>query len=167
MIYEGEITMQNNTQPNTAPQPSGGYAMPMKWHKFLIYFSLWAGAVLNVGTAIGYLTGSIYTDPETVYHTYAGLKTVDLLMSIVILAFAVLLIVTRFALAGFKVNAPKLLLIVYAVYAAVLLLYPLILVGVTGLSYTDLWEPVQLISNTVMIFANKVYYDKRASLFVN
>lgn len=159
--------MQNDSQTYTAPQPSGGDNMPMKWHKFLIYFSLWASAVSNGFTAIGFWSGSFYTDPETVYHTFAGLKTVDLLMSFACLAFAVLLIVTRYALAGFKVNAPKLLLIVYAVYAAVLLLYPLIVVGVTGLSFTDLWEPASLISSAVMLVVNKVYYDKRASLFVN
>ncbi len=162
--------MQNDSQTDSAPQSSGGVNMPMKWHKFLIYFSLWVGAVSNGLTAIGFWTGSFYTDPETVYHTYAGLKTVDLLMSFVILAFAVLLIVTRYALAGFKTNAPKLLLIVYAVYAAVLLLHPLILVGVTGLSFTDLMDSssiTSLITSVVMIFVNKVYYDKRASLFVN
>lgn len=34
--------------------------MPMKWYNFLIYFALFAGAVLNVLTGIFMLTGAQY-----------------------------------------------------------------------------------------------------------
>lgn len=166
--------MQNDSQTDTVPQPSGGYDLPMKWHKFLIYFSLWAGAVLNVFTAIGMLTGSLYTvsgaDPEMIYSVFNGLQTVDVLIGLASLALAALLIVTRFSLAGFKANGPKLLLIAYAASTAVELLYPLIAASVTGLSFTDLMDSssiTSLITSVVMIFVNKNYYDKRASLFVN
>lgn len=145
--------------------------MPMKWHKFLIYFSLWAGAIMNVLTGIGTLTGSIYAgegvDPEMIYRVFGGLKAVDVLMGVVFIALAVLLIVARFALAGYKKNGPKLLVIAYAANIALALIYPIMVAAVTGLSFGDLFDVSTLISSGIMLVVNKIYYDKRAHLFVN
>ena len=145
--------------------------MPMKWHKFLIYFSLWAGAVINVSTAVGLLTGSIYgssgADAEMIYRFYDGLKTVDVLMGLASIALAVMLIVTRFSLAGYKKNGPKLLTIAYALNIAIALIYPLIASSVTNLGFGDLLNPSSLASSAAMLFVNKNYYAKRAHLFVN
>ncbi len=166
--------MQNDNQTDAAPQPSGSYDMPMKWHKFLINFSLWAGAVMNVGSAIMTLTGAHYgvssDEVAMIYRFYDGLKIVDVLMGLACLAVAALLIVTRFSLAGFKANGPKLLMISYAAGAAVSLLYLLIAAAVTKLPFTDLVDSSSIssiITSVAMIFVNKAYYDKRASLFVN
>lgn len=156
---------------NTTPQPSNVYEMPMKWHKFLIYFSLWAGAVMNVITGITMLTGSVYAsqgaDPEMIYRYYEGLKTVDVIMGLASIVLAVLLIVTRFALAGYKENGPKLLMISYAANIAVALVYPIMAAAVTDLSFGELFDVTTLISSIVMLVVNKIYYDKRAHLFVN
>ena len=87
------------------PQPTGP-DMPMKWHKFLIYFALWLGAVMNVISGFSLLTGSVYeaqgVSATQVYRAYEGLKGVDMLMGAATIALAVLLIVARFALAGYK-----------------------------------------------------------------
>ena len=78
----------------------------MKWHKFLIYFALWLGAVMNVISGFSLLTGSVYeaqgVSATQVYRAYEGLKGVDMLMGAATIALAVLLIVARFALAGYK-----------------------------------------------------------------
>ena len=34
--------------------------MPMKWHKFLIYFGLWLGGISNALTGLGLVTGGAY-----------------------------------------------------------------------------------------------------------
>lgn len=156
---------------STTPQPPSVYEMPMKWHKFLIYFSLWAGAILNVLTGIGTFTGSIYAgegvDPEMIYRVFDGLKTVDMLMGLMVIALAVLLIVARFALAGYKKNGPKLLVIAYAANIALALIYPIMVAAVTGLPFGELFNVTTLISSIAMLVVNKIYYDKRARLFVN
>ena len=52
----------------------------MKWYKFLIYFSLWAGALLNIGNGLMALQGMQYetgseVTAELVYAMFDGLKT--------------------------------------------------------------------------------------------
>ena len=90
---------------------------------------------------------------------FGKLNLIDLL--------AVLLIVARFALAGYKKNGPKLLVIAYAANIALALIYPIMVAAVTGLSFGDLFDVSTLISSGIMLVVNKIYYDKRAHLFVN
>ena len=60
-------------------QQAAPAALGMGWFKFLIYFALFAGAVLNALTAISMLTGSMYGESkDLVYLFYKDLKTVDL-----------------------------------------------------------------------------------------
>ncbi len=162
--------MSENNYPS-APSPDD---YSMKWHKFLIYFALWLSAVLNIVSAFGYFTGSAYNasgaSASRVYSTFPGLKGVDIFMGICLLAIGVMALVTRFALAGYKQNGPKMLLILYGINLVVPVLYLILASTTTGLSIAQLtgtstWT--SLITSLVMIFANKVYYDKRAALFVN
>lgn len=144
--------------------------MPMKWHNFLIYFSLWANAVMNVINGFTYFTGMHYggeRDAEYIYSLFPGMKPVDCIAGLVCIAIAVLALVTRFSLAGFKSNGPKLLLCMYGANLAFALLYPLMTAGVTSIPFGELFEVSNLISGGVMIACNRVYYDKRAHLFVN
>jgi len=165
----------NNWQDEVNQRPAHNNSsisdMPMKWHKFMIYFSLWAGALSNVLSGIGLLTGSVYnasgSDAEMIYLFYDGLKGMDVLFGLVSLAMAVLLIVTRFALAGYKENGPKLLIACYAASAVVAILYPLLVSGITGMGFAELFDATSLVTGIVMCIANKNYYDKRAHMFVN
>lgn len=149
------------------------YANPysMKWHKFLIYFSLWASAVINLLNAFQYFTGSIYGangEASMVYSYYDGIKAVDMLMAVCLIAVAVYSIVTRFALAGYKAKGPKLLFGLYIVNAVVAIAYIFIASSVTGIAIIDLIDSntiSSLISSIAMAFINKTYYDKRAAAF--
>ena len=155
---------------NDAPQPMDVYEMPMKWHKYLIYFSLWAAAVMNVIAGVAALTGSVYVlrgaDPEMIYRSYEGLKTFDVMLGLTDIVLAVLLIVTRFALAGYKENGPRLLMISYAVNIAFTLVCPIIAVAIR-LPVGRLFGAPAAIENIVMLAVNRIYYHKRAHLFVN
>lgn len=144
----------------------------MKWHKFLIYFSLWASAILNLANAIQYLTGSMYGgefEREMTYAFYEGLQTLDIFIGIVHLILSVFAIVTRFSLAGFKKSGPRKLFFVYLANALIAVIYIIAFCSVTGLSVGDLDAGnvfTSAITGIAMAFINKIYYDKRSSLFV-
>lgn len=168
-VYQQPV-YQQPVQPvqDLTPQPS------MKWYKFLIYFSLWAGAVLNIFSAISMLTGSQYgTDGEAelVYAMFEDLKTLDMLCGIFALVLAVFSIYTRFQLAGFKQKAPMFLTILYAGVCVYDLIY---IIGCTNalpeyvlseMDFTSMYS--NLVTSAVMIFVNMSYFKKRAHLFVN
>ncbi len=157
--------MENNL--NQANTPS------MKWHKFLIYFSLWASAVLNVLNSFMYFTGAMYGSDwqiESVYSYFSGLKTIDMLFGVVMIAVAAFTIVTRFALAGYKASGPRLLSGLYLVNAIAGIVYLIVASVVTGISLGELVDSstiTSLITSIAMVFINKSYYDKRAKLFIN
>lgn len=152
---------------------TNSYDMPMKWHKFLIYFSLWAGAILCVASAIQLLTGSVYGadgTAEQVYRVYGGLKSVDSIFGVLYLITAALLIYVRFQLAGFKEGAPNKLTIAYVVQLAAFLGYMIAVSSTIKRPIGDLANSqtlTSIVSSVVMIIVNRIYYNKRAHLFGN
>ena len=161
----------NNEYTNAQPPVSSDYSDKLKWHKFLIYFALWAGAVLNVISGIRILTGSIYgVDVDAVYRTYGGLKTIDVLYGLLLCALAVYQIYLRFQLAGFKKEAPGKLSMMYIITILLGLAYMLVVSAVTRISISALLDSSTVgsyIGSIVFLFINKAYYGKRSHLFVN
>ena len=111
---------QNQQNPyGQAPQnPYGGshggagYGMApglgMGWYKFVIYFQLFASALINGIAGIVALTGAHYEgEADLVYTFIPSLSTVDKLYGIVLIALAVFAIIVRFQLAQFKKTGPK------------------------------------------------------------
>lgn len=142
----------------------------MGWHKFLIYFSLWAGAAMNLFTAFQYFTGAVYGDEKNmVYRVFEKLEGIDKMMGVGALALVVLMIVARFALAGYKANGPKLLSLTYAVSIAIQFLY-CVLAGsaVPQVGFASLFSEMMpnIIGSAVMLIINHIYYKKREELFV-
>ena len=170
-------TATNNQAPQ---QPVVEQPTPLKpqlsmgWFKFLIYFGLWAGAILNILGAIPMLTGSQYGDAETVelvYAAFEGLRGLDMLCGLLALALGVFGIYTRFQLAAFKEKAPMFLSIVYAGAVVFNLVY---IFGCTSIlpeyvlseiDFTSFYS--NTITSAVMIFVNQSYFKKRAHLFYN
>ena len=75
----------------------------MRWFKFLIYFSLFAGALLNLGNAVIYLTGSGYDGKaDLVWAFFDGLKGLDTFMGIACILIAIFQVFTRFKLSSFS-----------------------------------------------------------------
>ena len=52
--------MDNFGQYNSPQNPPSPDSFKLKWHKFLIYFALWAGALVNAGSAVQCISGTVY-----------------------------------------------------------------------------------------------------------
>lgn len=186
--YQQPTYQQPAYQQPTYQQPTMGYTdpgqppvnyfaqpqqYPMKWYKFLIYFSLFAGAVMNVISGIMVLSGSQYDGKaDLVYSFYDGLKTTDTLFGIACIVTAVLFVYARFQLAGYKRNAPTALMIAYAVPLVATLIYLIAVSSIlseAGVSTGDLISEQigSMVGSAIVLVANYVYFNKRKSLFVN
>lgn len=147
----------------------------MKWHKYLIYFSLWIEALRLVVTGVQYVTGLVYGangEAGYIYQLFPGLKTIDIVMGLVAILLGVYIIYVRFQLAGYKIGAPKKLSMAYFLTFIILCAYLLAMNAITGgeIEWGEVFDMetiIGLISGVAIMFINKVYYDKRAALFVN
>lgn len=177
----GAANMYNQNTYNPQMAGENGLVPPMKWYKFLIYFSLFLGAVLNVFAGISCMTGAHYSgDAAVVYAFIRGLRVTDILFGIVCIGLAALMIYTRFQLSKYRKNAPKLIILVYVLSSALSLLYLLaswtimyFTLSKFGMSVTEtisaFIQPVMMciISGAVMVSLNYIYFKKRQHLFVN
>lgn len=146
--------------------------MPMKWHKFLIYFALWLGALGYIVSAFMCFTGTRYgANADFVaqlYRSFGSLKVIDILFGIVNLALAAYAIYTRFQLAGFKPGAPNKLKLLYLFQGIIVLTQPLLTQAILGKEmYVIDWSKLgaSLAGTALAIYITRVYYGKRAHLF--
>ncbi len=153
--------------------PLDNLNLPMKWYKFLIYFSLIAGAILNVFTGIQFLTGSLYeiapgVSAEMVYDAFPGLKGVDMAMAFASFFTAAFGLYTRHRLATYRKDGPALLNAMYILIAAVQFLYAgaLFIAEPSLAADMDFSSLVtQIVVAVVMVLINKKYFKRRAHLF--
>ena len=163
---------QNWDRSQQPQSPAPNNPLPrLGWHKFLIYFALWAGAVMNIINAAQMFTGTIYMgSADLVYVTYPGLRTADIVYGVLLCVLGFYQIVTRFSLAKFRVRAPKMLNLVY-VFAVVLsvVVYNFTAAGLTAVTIADTIPGLfgAILSSCLMIGINTSYYKKRRHLFVN
>ena len=171
----GQIPDGQSFCPNCGAQNGGSGIqpdMPMAWYKFLIYFALFAGAVINAISGIMYLTGSIYESTagvpaSLVYVFYGSLKIVDVIYGIAAIGLAVIAVLTRMKLAAYSADGPKLVLALYALGVIVSVVYALLVSMITKQNGFTGSVLISIVVSVIMIFANKAYFDKRAHLFVN
>ena len=162
--------MENFGQYNGSQNASSPENYKLKWHKFLIYFALWAGAIMNTGNAVLCIQGTQYAErSEQVYALFPSLRTVDLFWGIVLLAIAAYMIYVRFQLAGFRINAPRKLSTLYIISLAASVLYLLAVSAVTHQALSSFISDIvaSIFSSILMLFINQNYYNKRLELFVN
>lgn len=156
----------NELQSDSAtPQPG------MKWYHFLIYFGLFAGALLNLINGIVQILGWHYgADRDLVYNFYDnGLKSVDVIVGILTIFLAIFGIVTRFRLSGYRRGGPGCLMALYLFNIIISLGYIIAASTVTGISVSELGGTsmiATLIVSVFMIAVNAVYFKKRSALFV-
>ena len=162
--------MDNFGQYNSPQNPPSPESFKLKWHKFLIYFALWAGALANAGSAVQCISGTVYgSESARVYTTYSGLRTVDMGWGLVLLALAAYMIYVRFQLAGFRIDAPRKLSILYGVNLGCSVVYLLAVSAATRLSLGSIMGDIAgtVFGSILMLFINQNYYNKRLELFVN
>lgn len=155
---------------------------PLKWHKFMIYFSLWAGAIFTLGYSAAFFTGSVYGEiGRRFYLVFPIMQWVDIAYAAALLTLAVYQIYTRFQLAGFRHGAPKKLLSLYAAMFIADLAYVLCSSTIVARQLINLGQPDaaekvgyfvgkslwNLLPIVIMFLINKKYYGNRKELFVN
>ena len=129
----------------------------MKWHKFLVYFSLWANGIFSA--ILGVACMSIVAEPFGRYrHSHSDMVPVLALLGILFFVFAVLSIVVRFKLARFKAGAPKFLLVVQIASSVISGAFMAIDVDASILN---------IFTGMIIPIITYYYYNKRAELFVN
>ena len=162
--------MDNFGQYNSPQNPPSSAGYKLKWHKYLIYFALWAGALANAGTAVQCISGTVYgSESAKVYATFSGLRTVDLGWGLVLLALSAYMIYVRFQLAGFRIDAPRKLSILYGADLGCSVVYLLAISAVTKQSLGSMTGNAAgtVFGSILMLFINQNYYNKRLELFVN
>ncbi|MBR5524763.1 MAG: zinc ribbon domain-containing protein [Clostridia bacterium] len=157
------------------PEPP---ALPMKWFKFLIYFSLFAAFVMNLIYGLNYITGGIYTiqtgvEASTVYNVFPVMKGVDIAFGLCQIGVAVYCLIVRQALAQYKANGPRLLLGLYAIQMIASLLYEIACAVVVSTAGTPLVVASvigscvgAIAAGLILISCNHIYFKKRAHLFI-
>lgn len=144
--------------------------LPMNWYKFLIWAALWIYAATNIMYGVRYIGGMDRT--EEMLEAFPILATIDLFYGVLTIGMGVLALLTRFALANYKKNAPSLIVGFYVYGLVISLGYNIVVLSLTSSAY----EPVNLmitmmsvatsvIINAVMIGCNYVYFKKRKRLF--
>ncbi len=144
--------------------PTEENALPMKWYKFLIYFSLFAGAILSVISAFNGIA-SIKNYPD-VYELYPFLAELEIGYAVCNVLYAALAIYTRFALAGYKKIGPFCLYVCYGFSALAALLYSVVGYLLTEGIYNNTTVIFSTLTSIITIAANYIYFTKRKHLFV-
>ncbi len=133
------------------------------WHKFLIYFALWASGIMSIINGISIIrSGASFMQ----YSQLESFGPAFMLIGAAAFAVGVFVIYVRFQLAGFRRGAPKKLLIAYGVTLVINLASMLV---VASMDYgSDAASSAGSIAGSVvfLIICWK-YYANRAALFVN
>lgn len=173
---------QSYAQPPVYQPPENPYgqsfspqqpAQGMKWHKFLVYFALWAGALGYLVYGIVCLTGAQYgSQRDLVYAYIPEMKAPDTVYGIVMLGTAVFSVITALSLLRFKAAGPKNLTMLYLIEMVGVVVYAAWSLSVLSRYGGDTSRIVaslvsSLVGGLLGILINKIYYGKRAHLFVN
>ncbi|MBQ9467703.1 MAG: zinc-ribbon domain-containing protein [Clostridia bacterium] len=148
----------------------GGF--PMKWHKFLCYFFLWALALVMFYRGSSMATGLQYgLDAPYIYRMFPLLRTFDIPLGLLQIGLAVIGAIAAVSLILQKKRGPKMLTVLFICDAVVTLL----LLGYQLLFETDVFVIAGEIRRTLievgvtvaMIFIHRAYYKKRAHFFIS
>ncbi|SDA65941.1 hypothetical protein SAMN02910275_01920 [Butyrivibrio sp. INlla18] len=171
-------TPVNNGQPMGAPVDGSAFnyvpqqePLGMKWANFLGYFVLWIGALINLFSGVGFLTGTVYNaagvTAEEVYSYFSALKPIDTIVGVCTLGTAVVGVMAAISIIKRKANAGKLVCALYAVNFALSFVYALLVTVMTSIPGFSSSTIIQLIGSVVMFFVNRYYFNNRSDVFVN
>ncbi len=164
-----ETAAGTEQEPADGKQPAP--STQLKWWKFLVYFALFLSAILNLTSGILIMCGMQYGEGASLlYAVYRNMKALDIIYGLSMMALAGFAILTRQHLYRFKKDGPKMLLVLYGASLILTILYPLLASVIIRRSPAYAFTGkflLQLCLSIVMIVVNKIYFDRRASLFVN
>lgn len=174
--YGGQNYNQPYNQPiYTNPSTVSSNGLGMKWYKFIIYVQLFLVALSGVVNGIKYITGSVYGDlSERIYARFPSMKTVSIITGILMLAAAVVAIIARQKLAGFKHDGPMFYYITCGISIGASLIYCIA-------AYSELskcsWlvdtssylagSIIGILISVAFLIANIIYFGHRKDMFTN
>ncbi len=140
------------------------------WAKFLGFFALWVGAILNFSTAYMMLSGSIYADQgltsKQVYDFYGpALLVSDIYYGLVLLVIVILQIFTAVAIIRRKRSVMLLAPLVYFLIVLSAVVYTFLASLVVGESTVSFQLVFSGILSLIMGFVNVIYFKKRDMIF--
>ena len=148
----------------------------MGWFKFMIYFAMFAGILLCIAS-IGNLMNAYGTEEnkKLVYQVFPGMETADMILIGGMIATALLILIARFKLAGFKTDAVGWFIFAYLVDIASVAVYIILVrtaldkaISMGTISEGDFASQYTNIAVAiVMLFINVRYLNNRKSLFIN
>ena len=163
---------------SAAPMPQSD--LGMNWYKFIIWFWLFAAALMEFGAAITLFTGGLYGGYASYAYAFlGGLRALDMIFAVAFIALAVMALFVRQQLAGFKRGAPRLLYAFIAISCVASLIYLWGLMSIIS-SFASSWGlsfPVSssltisttlsvIIGCAIWLVPNYIYFTKREHLFV-
>ena len=176
--YGGQNYNQPYNQPiYTNPSTVSSNGLGMKWYKFIIYVQLFLSALTGLVNGIKYITGSVYgnaSERETVYELFPSMKTVSTITGILLLAAAVVAIIARQKLAGFKHDGPMFYYITCGISIGASLIY--CIAAYSELSkYSWLVNTSSYLAGSIigilisvgLLIANIIYFGHRKDMFTN
>lgn len=174
--YNGQNYNQPYNQPiYTNPSTVSSNGLGMKWYKFIIYVQLFLVALSGVVNGIKYITGSVYGDlSERIYAGLPSMKTVSTITGILMLAAAVVAIIARQKLAGFKHDGPMFYYITCGISIGASLIYCIAVYSelskcswlVNTSSYLA-GSIVGILISVAFLIANIIYFGHRKDMFTN
>lgn len=145
------------------------YDMPMKWHKFIIYFQLFCGMAINLWAAVSSFTGEMYGEYKNAFYlTYPAFKTIDIAYGVLCLLLIPFAVIVRQKLANFKQNGPALYISFLAVNLVISIAYIVAMITITNVDISELNISTYITSfctSFCMIAVNSIYFNKRRHLF--
>ena len=176
--YGGQNYNQPYNQPiYTNPSTVSSNGLGMKWYKFIIYVQLFLSALTGLVNGIKYKTGSVYgnaSERETIYAWFPSMKTVSTITGILMLAAAVVAIIARQKLAGFKHDGPMFYYITCGISIGASLIY--CIAAYSELSkYSWLVDTSSYLAGSIigilisvgLLIANIIYFGHRKDMFTN
>lgn len=164
-------TVQSNLVPNNSIQ---NVELPMKWYKYLIYFSLFANAVLRFADGILCLIGIDGGAVSEVLFEgcmFTGeYRAIDIVYGIVCIVMAGVILYVRNKLAKFKEDAPRLYIIYDIISAVFSFTYNLlIMVILENAEISSIIGEIigAVVGESLYVYLNVIYFKKRKHLFVN
>ena len=147
----------------------------LKWHKFTIYFALFTLTAITLFAAVPFFIGKTHAvingsqiifNNAQIYAQHPMMQTYDILFGIFFVMYAILIVITRQKLAGFKKDALQLLYTCLGVSVLIPAAYAVTNIVVIGFLRIYLIV-VSMIAAVILFLIYAVYYGKRKSLFTN
>lgn len=164
-------TVQSNSAPNDSIQ---NVNLPMKWYKFLIYFLMFANAILKLADGIFCLIGfdgGVVSEVLFEGCMFTGkYRAIDIVYGIVCIVMSGVILYVRNKLAKFKKDAPRIYIFYDIISSVIYFIYNLLIMII--LENADISSVIGELIGTVVgeslfVYFNVIYFKKRKHMFIN